>query len=98
MFTAKNMSHLVVSLFCFASCAWQAGQVKFNIDMMFHSGGATLCPEHQENCPSGPRSHLPPGGRTKPEDEDILAGNIASAVLFGFAGIVAFSCMFLKQS
>ena len=84
MFTAKNMSHLVVSLFCFAFCAWQAAQVKLNLDML------------KAASPAG--SGYQPGDYDKPEAEDAVAGNIAASVLFGLAGAVAFSGMFYKQS
>jgi len=82
MFTAKNMSHLVVSLFCFAFCAWQASQVKTNLDMLKFSKG----------------TGFPGDIHTTEEEEDVVAGNIASSVLFGLAGAVAFSGMFYKQS
>ena len=81
MFTAKNMSHLVVSLFCFAFCAWQASQVKTNLDMLKFSKGTGFSGLH-----------------TPEEEEDVVGGNIASSVLFGLAGAVAFSGMFVKQS
>ena len=68
---SEKVCSLVASLFCFALCAWQAGQVKLNLDML------------KAASPAG--SGYDPAHPDKSEAEDAVSGNIAASVLFGVA-------------
>jgi len=95
----KALKSLVVSLFCFAFCAWAAGLVKPSADLESQVANAkNIC------------SHAPSGSPARAACDkglaEILAmdpypeegGAIAAAVLFGFAGLVAFVGVFTKDS
>ena len=80
---SEKVCSLVASLFCFALCAWQSGQVKLNLDMLKAASPSTLHPD--------------PAHPDKSEAEDAVSGNIAAAVLFGIAGALAFGGLFMSS-
>ncbi len=93
----KALKSLVVSLFCFAFCAWTAGLVKLsanaesliaNLENKCSHAATPL----QPTCDKGLAIAL----AMDPYPEE--GGVIAAAVLFGFAGLVAFVGVFRKDS
>ena len=91
----KALKSLVVSLFCFAFCAWAAGLVKPSADVESQVANAknmcSLVPvEQRDKC-----NTLAAGAGGNYAEEGAL---IAAAVLFGFAGLVAFVGVFRKDS
>ena len=83
---SEKVCSLVASLFCFALCAWQAGQVKLHLDML-----KAASPAGSGYDPTNPLA------LDKPEAEDVVAGNIAASVLFGVAGALAFGGLFMSS-
>ena len=72
-----KLCNLVVSLFCFALCAWTAGMVKPQLDLAKALKG-----------PAGATAR----GTTNldyDDEESEAGGNMAAAVLFGRAGAVS---------
>ena len=77
-----KLCNLVVSLFCFALCAWTAGMVKPGLDM------AKALKGHPASATGGPGHD---------DEESEAGGYIAAAVLFGLAGAVSFVGVFMNK-
>ena len=95
----KALKSLVVSLFCFAFCAWTAGLVKLSANLESQVANAknicskfTVGTQPPAICDKGLAETL----ALDPYPEE--GGVIAAAVLFGFAGLVAFVGVFTKDS
>ena len=95
----KALKSLVVSLFCFAFCAWAAGLVKPSADVESNIAEAQkICslPGTKPNCNAVmAASVIKAFGGNHYAEEGAL---IAAVVLFGFAGLVAFVGVFRKDS
>ena len=76
-----KLCNLVVSLFCFALCAWTAGMVKPGLDIA-------------KSLKGHPASD---GGPDYDDAESEVGGYIAAAVLFGLAGAVSFVGVFMNK-
>ena len=95
----KALKSLVVSLFCFAFCAWTAGLVKPSADVESNIAEAQKVCSLATNIPncnaSAAAAAIAKFGANYYAEEGAL---IAAAVLFGFAGLVAFVGVFRKDS
>lgn len=81
-----KLCNLVVSLFCFALCAWTAGMVKPQLDLAKALKG-----------PAGAAARTAADGMDYDDEESEAGGYIAAAVLFGLAGAVSFVGVFMNK-